>query len=53
MKLNLIKAHFVYVNRFSHQARQSMPVGDLKRANYCGSHAIVAPRVWRHYSARP
>jgi len=25
MKLNLIKAHFVCVNRFSRQAREGMP----------------------------
>jgi len=43
----------VYAKRFSPQARQGMPVGDLKRAHYCGSYAIVAPRVWRHYFMRP
>jgi len=49
MKLNLIKAHFIYVNRFSHQARQGMPSEELKWANHCG---IVAPHVWHHYPMR-
>jgi len=45
IKQNLIKTHCGYVNRFSPQAHQGMPVGDLKRAHYCGSYAIVAPRM--------
>jgi len=52
MKLNLLKVHFVYLNRFSHQARQGMPVEELKRATPCGSCAIVVCDVSHYYPMR-